>query len=280
MASVNSPIRKFVKPFLFKLLGKRGYEYAQFYGKMRDIKYKLVEEKEMELLPLLVKEGDAVIDIGANYAYYTNRLSGLVGPNGLVFAFEPIPFTHKVCSMIVKAKKLLNVQLFKLGVSNKNQKITFSIPKLSYGPISAGQAHISGRKNDETDKSKYYDFKEEEQIDCEVVALDLFKLEIADKPLSFIKIDIEGAEYLALQGMEALVKKYEPVILIEVQPYFLQGFDIDENEFKSYITEKLSYSIFFYNAEIKKLQKLESAFFDSNFILLPNNKINLYHQYI
>jgi len=36
---------------------------------MRDIDYKPVEEKEMELLPLFIKEGDNVINIGANYVY-------------------------------------------------------------------------------------------------------------------------------------------------------------------------------------------------------------------
>src|SRR3981081_3931150 len=99
MASVNSPIRKFLKPILFKLLGKKGYKWAQFYGKKKDIVNRLVEEIEMELLPQLVKKDDEVLDIGANYAYYTERLSRLV-PLGKVYAFEPIPFTYEVAEML------------------------------------------------------------------------------------------------------------------------------------------------------------------------------------
>ena len=118
MASVNSPFRTFVKPLLFKLLGKKGYTYAQYYGKLKDIKERLVEEKEMTLLPLIVKNGDTAIDIGANYAYYTDRLSKLVGKSGKVFSFEPIPFTYEVCKMLVKKLQLSNVELFNLGVSN------------------------------------------------------------------------------------------------------------------------------------------------------------------
>ncbi|MEI9806546.1 MAG: hypothetical protein WDO16_00980 [Bacteroidota bacterium] len=54
MASVKSPLRRIIKPILFKLLGKKGYKWAQFYGKKKDITNKLVEEIEMELLPQLV----------------------------------------------------------------------------------------------------------------------------------------------------------------------------------------------------------------------------------
>jgi len=280
MASVNSPIRTIVKPFLFMLLGKWGYKYAQFYGKMRDIKHRLVEEKEMEFLPQVIKPGDVTIDIGANYAYYTDRLSELVGVKGKVFAFEPIPFTYTVCAMLVKARKLLNVKLYNFGVSNKNETLTFSIPKLSYGPISAGQAHIAGRTNETTEKEKYYNFNEEEEVKCNVVALDTFPLEFDAKPVTFIKIDIEGAEYFALQGMEQLIANYHPIILIEVQPYFLKGFNINKKDFIDYITAKLGYGIFFYDAEIKKLKPLIGDFFDNNFILIFKDKINAYQHLI
>ena len=280
MASVHSPIRTIIKPLLFKLLGKTGYIYAQFYGKMRDIKHRLVEETEMELLADLVKPGDAVIDIGANYAYYTDRLSSIVGDNGKVFAFEPIPFTYKVCAMIVKARKLRNAKLYNLGVSDKNQTLSFSIPKLSFGPISAGQAHISGRKHNENEKSKYYNFDAEEEVTCEVIALDDFLLDLNNKPLTFIKIDIEGAEYFALKGMEKLILKHKPALLIEVQPYFLKGFNINESEFRRYINDTLGLEIFFYDATVKKLKPLQFDFFDSNFILIPGNKISAYQQLI
>ena len=77
MASVHSPVRKFLKPILFKLFGKSVYPWFQFKAKARDIDSRLVEEKEMELLPLLLTANDEAIDIGANYAYYTERLAHL-----------------------------------------------------------------------------------------------------------------------------------------------------------------------------------------------------------
>jgi FkbM family methyltransferase len=274
MASVNSPIRTYIKPLLFKLMGKRAYKYAQLYGKLRDIKHKLVEEKEMLLLPALVAEGDTVLDIGANFAYYTERLSRLVGNSGKVIAFEPIPFTFEVCRMIVKKLGLKNVMLYNKGVADKTAQVQFSAPKLGFGGISAGQAHIAGRQNEEKDRKKYYNFSDDEYFDCQVVDLDSFGLNITK--LTFVKIDIEGAELLAMKGMEKLLMQHRPVLLIEVQQYFLRGFGINENEFRKYITNDLGYVICFMDEQTDKLVKLNGEFFDDNFILLPAERVGNY----
>lgn len=276
MASVKSILRTIVKPILFKLMGKSGYKYAQMYGKIRDIEHRLVEEKEMALLPLIVKSGDTVFDVGANYAYYCERLSKLVGNNGKVFAFEPIPFTHDVCKMILNKLNLTNVELFQKGVSDSSQTVEFSVPKLEFGGISAGQAHIAGRTIDDEKKKDYYNFQSEEKISCEVVALDYF---LGDKisNLSFIKIDIEGAEYMALKGMEKLIEKFTPILLLEIQPTFLRGFNIDETGFRTYLTEKLNYNLYKFNPLSNKLSRYKkNQFDDDNYILVHKDKLEAY----
>ncbi|MBI3558630.1 MAG: FkbM family methyltransferase, partial [Deltaproteobacteria bacterium] len=157
MASVNSPIRKFVKPLLYKLLGERGYFWFQYYGKLRDIEKRLVEEPEMELLPQLLTADSVSLDIGANYAYYTVRLAQLC-PQGRVHAFEPIPGTYEICKKLVEHYGFRNVELFQKGVGAKNEKIEFEVPLQDMGTISAGQAHIKGRNNDMEGKEKYHAF--------------------------------------------------------------------------------------------------------------------------
>lgn len=282
MASVKSALRTFVKPILYRIMGKRGYKYAQLYGKLRDIEHRLVEEKEMELLPHIIQEGDTVFDIGANYAYYTERLSKLVGNSGKVYAFEPIPFTYEVCDLIVDKLKLSNVSLYQKGVSDHTGTISFSVPKLDFGGISAGQAHITGRTIEESKKKNYYDFDSEEIINCEIVDLDSFVGEKVDR-LKFVKIDIEGAEYMALKGMESLVKKYQPILLLEIQPAFLDGFGIDQIVFKNYLTKDLGYDIFVMDPSVKKIKPYTSeTFLDDNYIFIhPSKKsdyLNIIHQ--
>src|SRR6185312_12382199 len=61
-------------------------------------------EPEFDLLPQLVRPGSVVIDVGANIGHYTLRLAQLVGPEGRVYAFEPMPKTFDLlCRNVVTA---------------------------------------------------------------------------------------------------------------------------------------------------------------------------------
>ena len=278
MASVKSPLRNFLKPILFKLLGKNGYKWAQYYAKKKDIKNRLVEEKEMELLPALVKKEDEVLDIGANYAYYTERLSGLI-TSGKVYAFEPIPFTYGVASMLVKKLKMPNVNLYNKGVGQKTETMRFSVPKMDIGTLSAGQAHMAGRNNEMVKGSEYFVSEKTEEFDCQVVDIDSF-LFASLKNLTFVKIDIEGAEYFALKGMEKTLAKFKPAILIEIVPVFLKSFKIEIDFFQEYLEQTLGYKIFIYNPEQKIMQASASITQDRNYILLHASKLADYKHLI
>jgi len=274
MASVNSPIRTLLKPLLFKLFGKNFYAKFQFYAKIKDIDNRLVEEKEMELLPYFLKKDCNSIDIGANYAYYTISMAQ---QSKKVFAYEPIPFTHKVCGMLIKHYNLENIALFLQGVGEFNEIKRFNVPVVDFGGISAGQAHMAERNNELKGKEQHYQFNKNEAYDCQVVSLDTA---ITDNtPISFIKMDIEGAEYFALKGMHHLIQKHKPVILIEVNPFFLEGFNIKESDLKNFISAS-QYKTYTYSKELKKLQAFEGPYFESNYILVHEEKIKEFNHII
>ena len=279
MASVNSPIRKILKPILFRIISKSAYKLIQSIAKIRDIKLRLVEEKEMEILKYFIKEGDDVIDLGANYAYYLERLSKIVGKDGRVFGFEPVPFTFEVCEKIVRKLKLKNIKLFQYAANNENVKLEFRLPKVDFGAISAGQSHRADRNNKIQGKESYYSFEKEEIIICEGKKVDDLLFEEL-RTLSFIKIDIEGAELFALKGMHKTIKKFNPVILIEIVPFFLEGYNIKESEIISYITDELDYEMYFYDQEISKLRIVDRDLWDSNYILLPNESKDQFRKII
>jgi FkbM family methyltransferase len=271
MASVHSPIRSILKPILFKLLGKSFYARFQCYAKIKDIDNRLVEEKEMVLLPLFISKDSEAIDIGANYAYFTVRISKLAKK---VYAYEPIPFTFKVCNMLVKHYKLNNVFLFQKGVGEKNEIKRFSVPVVDFGAISAGQAHMAERNNELKGKEHHYKFNKSEEYDCEVISIDN---DIKDATnISFIKIDIEGAEYFALKGMKQILQQHKPVILIEINPFFLDGFNIKESDLSDCIRES-GYETYMYDENLGKLILYTDSYVESNYILIHVDKLELYH---
>ncbi len=233
-----------IKKVLYKVLGPDRYLYFQFLGKARDLRLGTVWEKELHLLPLVVRPGETTLDIGANYALYCYHLARAVGEKGQVHAFEPIPFTYQVCDKLVRHFELKNVHLYNKGCGDRNGKAIFETPLQSFGAISAGQAHLSGRMNDMEGKERHYKFKEAAKVECEIVRLDDFLPDMEN--LSFMKFDIEGSEYFALQGAKALIAKHHPIILCEINPFFLKGFKIDLKVFLDFMAG-LGYRLYFYS---------------------------------
>ena len=109
---------------------------------------------------------------------------------------------------------------------------------------------------------------------CDVVALDEF-LGSKLSNLTFVKIDIEGAEYHALKGMKRLLTKHQPVVLIEIQPFFLKGFNIEEADLMKLI-DGLGYELYLYDQASKKLSKHTTALIDSNYLMIPRATANQY----
>ena len=279
MASVNSLPRKILKPFIKALLGPKAYRWFHIRAKIRDIKHRLVEEPEMATLPWFVSAGDHVLDIGANFGYYTHRLSALCG-EGRVHAFEPIPSTFDMLASIVKSFRLKNVDLHQVGVSEKSGQLTFEVPLQEVGTPSAGQAHLTGRDNSLVGHEQYYAFKNKVQVPCRVVSLDDSDWKKKFPRLSFVKIDIEGAELYAFRGMRGLIARDRPVILTEICPYFLKGFGIESNDLRNFFNE-LDYQIFTYCPRTAVLwAKGNEEFEDGNYILIHQERIGEFSQYI
>ena len=155
------------------------------------------EEKEFELLPFWVKEGDYVIDVGANIGHYTVRLSELVGEKGRVFSIEPVPKTFEILASNVTCGKFTNVTLFNVAASDNECTVYMSIPKLDSGIDNYYQASIVDTISDMI-------------IYC--LPLSCIKF---NKAVKLIKIDIEGHELSALIGFKELLERDHPLLIIE-----------------------------------------------------------------
>ncbi|MBK9793326.1 MAG: FkbM family methyltransferase [Sphingobacteriales bacterium] len=206
------------------------------------------DKHEIALLKQYIKKGDIVLDIGANIGFYTKILSDLVGETGKVYAFEPdkTNFSH-----LKKAvENLKNVALINKAVSDKTGVITL------YHSDLLNVDHKTYATKDYTSKT---------EIEC--VAIDDV---IPDKKVDFIKIDIQGYEYFAFQGMTEVFKANEDLkIIAELYPYGLNNSGIKVEEFVSFLR---SSDLYIYKMYDNNLQILT----DDDVIKLNNENYRIH----
>lgn len=150
------------------------------------------EPFETGLIKNLVKEGMTVVDAGGNIGYYTLIMSKLVGKNGKVYVFEPDPVNFEYLKKNVETNSLDNVIIVKKGLADKNGR-----KKMSRFKENAGGSTI-------------VDYQDSNYFEIECVRLDDF----ADDKIDFIKMDIEGAEPLAMAGMTKVIDSNPDLQLI------------------------------------------------------------------
>lgn len=146
-----------------------------------------------------VKEGDVVIDVGANIGYYTVLFSKLVGGTGKVIAFEPTRHFGKVLRKNIETNSLSNVEVVDFGLSNKTQDLLIDIGPSSatlHSPVGF-DAIISHEKISLTTLNDFVKQTNPEKID-------------------FIKVDIDGHEPLFFDGAWVALERYSPIVIFEV----------------------------------------------------------------
>ena len=116
MMGANSIARRIGKKILVPLVNDTTYSYAQALVKSWDICAGKPVEPELDLVSVGVRGGETVIDIGANFGYYTYRFSRVVGREGRVYAFEPVPFTFQT---LVRVSRSVGADISRSG-SNSN----------------------------------------------------------------------------------------------------------------------------------------------------------------
>ncbi len=142
----------------------------------------------------LIKPGMVMVDIGANVGYFSLLCSTLVGKSGRVFSFEPEPGNFALLMKNIQINSFTNVEAVPKAVSDKNSTLRLYINTLEQGMHSIIQ-HESGSST----------------IDIEAVSLDEF-FATTNHIVDIIKIDIEGAEVLALKGMQNTIQRNEKLL--------------------------------------------------------------------
>ncbi len=152
------------------------------------------EPYESEIFRQSVKEGMIVVDIGANIGYYTVIAAKLTGESGSVIAFEPAPENYSVLQQTIKANNFKNVSAHQLAVADRRGELSLNLYESNKGKHSLVK-----------DSSTAKGFSSSVRV--QTVSLDEFLREHNIDHVDLIKMDIEGAESIALLGMMETLEK-------------------------------------------------------------------------
>lgn len=146
--------------------------------------YNMLEKrlKQITCFKYLPRPGDIVVDLGAGLGEECLILSKFVGESGKLFAFEAHPRIATAFRSSVNLNKLNNIELFNVGASDVEGEIELSDNPNSYLGNSVSQCLNNTMR-------------------VQSITLDRFIEEKKLSKISFLKINIEGAEKLALKGL-------------------------------------------------------------------------------
>ncbi len=265
----NSLLRRIVKKTIHPFLSEKYYIRIQATSQARDIASGNWSEPEIELLKYAVNQGDRVLDLGANFGQYAFHLSEAVGKEGVVYSFEPIPYTFQTLSLVAEKLGLRNVELINKGCGNENSKTSFNVPLQESGALAAGQSYIGTRNDEHEGKEDQVRWQDTIAIECEIIKIDDFLPNLEN--LSLIKSDVEGAELFAFRGAEQLINKYLPTIICEINPWFLDGFGVKLHDLTDFFFSK-NYKMFFYK-EGRLLEANVEKVVEDNYVFIHPTRV-------
>lgn len=160
----------------------------------RVVQGKGYKERDVQLLPRLLKKTDICWDIGANSGTYTVPMARLAAQ---VFAFEPVAHNFEILQEVKRLGRLDNVSARQLAISDRDGMARMAIPT---------EGFYGG----------YYMATLDDAGTLEVPTATIDSLIVSGVPEpAFIKCDVEGAEARVVDGARSLIARRHPVWLLE-----------------------------------------------------------------
>ena len=214
-------------------------------------------EKELQIIDRFADKTKDALDIGVYRGVYSYKLSRNFKQ---IHSFEPNPLLYPYLKKNLK-KIMNNVNLYNIGLSNKNGQVDLKLPTRSKSifkdnieelfKLGAGSIHPG---------KSFSSFK---SIPVKIKKLDDINLE---NNIKFIKIDVEGHEIEVIQGGEKTIKDNKPVLLIEIEKRHSQR-NVEES---ITLIKKNGYKCFYAkNKKLISIDDLKNKDSENNYFFLP-----------
>ena len=174
---------------------------------------KSFEYSSLDLFFNSIHPGDVVLDIGANVGVYSLLASKKIGAQGKIYAFEPTAATFELLTKNLTLNHCENVVPVKKALSDSKQRILMKVPE-----------KWERKDTDAFNKMVFVSDQEGGEDVMMTETLDDFFISENIQRVDFIKVDIEGAEYLFFKGAKNVLSKHKPRILFESNEMHCKSF--------------------------------------------------------
>ena len=156
-------------------------------------------ERELLYLSKLIPRGSVTVDVGANCGLYTRELARL---SRLVHAFEPSP----EMATLLRRTSASNVLIHEVACSDRNGDAELFVPDGENGPV-FGLASLERHQAAGKPTASLHAAR------VKTARLD----SMVNQDVAFAKVDVEGHELSALRGAIELIKRSQPIFLVEAE---------------------------------------------------------------
>ncbi|MGD9881913.1 MAG: FkbM family methyltransferase [Reyranella sp.] len=190
--------------------GLRLWVDLEDYGVSRPCMDNAFEPLETAFVESYLRPGMGFVDVGANIGWYALLAAQRVGPKGGVIAIEPRPDSASRLAMSARENGLSNIVVHQVAAGA-------ATGRMKVGALIGGR-NPGGTWLLTTDRLLERTSVGHQRFDVDVRRLD----DMAIGRCDLMKLDIEGAEHLMLQGALATIDRCRPVILSEINAEVLR----------------------------------------------------------
>jgi FkbM family methyltransferase len=195
----------------------------------------LFGEYETGIRDLVIKNLDPtkdVIDVGANIGFFTVSMAKQLSVGRKVLSVEPTPGAISLFLKNIKKNQVTDSVLLYPGVvSNNFESISINIASGNEEYSTIGEKIIHESVRD----------LPVEKIRVECSTIDRL-VEMYNLIPGLIKIDVEGAEYLVLDGAQKTLRKFSPVVVFESSKELIKNFPYTFTDIQG-IFKKMNYRV-------------------------------------
>lgn len=160
-----------------------------------------------------LSKGDTFFDCGAHFGLFSVVASRLVGNEGKVFCFEPMPNVRAICEDVVRLNECSNVEVRDEAVSSQTGTATF------FDTGNEGSNANSLVKQDRHDGG----------LTVKTISVDDLRDERSLK-IDCMKIDVEGAEFDLLRGAANSFTIDRPAVFLSLHPTAISKTGVSLND--------------------------------------------------